>query len=102
MSKNLGQAQLERNAMRKFSIIAFIVSAISPLPALAYTQEDVNACTPDVMRLCMSEIPDEGRVARCLVQNKHQLSPACTVVFSRPRAANADRGRPAKVQAANY
>jgi len=88
--------------MRKFSIIALIVSAISPLPALAYTQEDVNACTPDAMRLCMSEIPDEGRVARCLVQNKHQLSPACTVVFNRPRAANVDRGRPAKVEVANY
>jgi hypothetical protein len=88
--------------MRKLSTIVLIVSAMTPLPALAYTQDDVNACTPDVMRLCMNEIPDEGRVARCLVQNKHQLSPACTVVFNRPRAANAERGRPAKVEAANY
>ena len=88
--------------MRKLSTIAFVVAALSPLPAIAYTQEDVNACTPDVMRLCMSAIPDEGRVAQCLLKNKHQLSPACTIVFSRPRAASAERERPAKIEPASY
>jgi hypothetical protein len=97
-----GQSELERNAMRKLSIVSFIVTAMTPLPAIAYTQDDVNACTPDVMRLCMSAIPDAGRVTQCLVQNKKQLSSACTVVFSRPRAASAERERPAIVEPASY
>ena len=88
--------------MRKLSTIALIVATMSPLSALAYTQEDVNACTPDVMRLCMSAIPDAGRVTQCLAQNKHQLSSACATVFSRPRAASSERERPTKVEAASY
>ena len=88
--------------MRTLSTIALLVIAMSPLPAVAYTQEDVNACTPDVMRLCANYIPDEGRIAQCLVQNKKQLSPACTQVFSRPRAANAERERPARIEPARY
>ena len=88
--------------MRKLSAIALIVTAMSPLPALAYTQEDVNACTPDVMRLCMSAIPDAGRVTQCLAQNKQHLSSACATVFSRPRAASADRERPAKIESTSY
>ena len=38
-------------------------------------------------RLCQAAIPDEGRVAHCLAQNKRNLSPACKIVFSRPRTA---------------
>jgi hypothetical protein len=62
--------------MRKLSAVAFIAMMITaPLPAIAYTQEDADACTPDAMRLCQQAIPDESRVALCLVQNKRQLSP---------------------------
>ncbi len=93
---------LERNPMRILSTIALIVTAMSPLPVLAYTQEDANACTPDAMRLCSNFIPDEGRIAQCLVQNKKQLSPACTQVFSRPRAASTERERPARIDPARY
>jgi hypothetical protein len=88
--------------MRKLSTIAFIVTLMSPLAAIAYTQEDVDACTPDVMRLCMSAVPDVGRITQCLAQNKRQLSAACTTVFNRPRAASSDRERPAKIQPASY
>ena len=39
--------------MRKLSAVAFITMMITaPLPAIAYTQEDADACTPDAMRLC--------------------------------------------------
>ena len=65
------------------------VAALIPLSALAYSQQDVQACTPDAFRLCQAFIPDETRVAQCLLENKHQLSPACKVVFSRPAAATA-------------
>jgi hypothetical protein len=75
--------------MRKLSAIAFIVMIMAPFPAVAYTQADADACTPDVFRLCQQAIPDESRVSLCLFQNKRLLSPACTTVFNRPRAASA-------------
>jgi hypothetical protein len=77
--------------MKKFSTLALLVMFSAPLPAMAYTQEDADACTPDAMKLCQNAIPDEGRVAQCLVQNKRQLSPACAVVMSRPRDASVAR-----------
>ena len=88
--------------MRKLSILALVATAMIPLAAHAYTQEDVNACTPDVMRLCMSVAPDVDRITQCLMHNKQQLSSACAGVFSRPRAAGAEREPPAKIQPASY
>jgi type II secretory pathway component PulL len=75
--------------MRRLNAIAFIVMVSAPLPALAYTQEDADACTPDAMRLCQQAIPDATRITQCLVQNLRQLSPACTRAFYRIRAASA-------------
>jgi hypothetical protein len=97
------EPQTGADVMRKLSAIAFIIIMITaPLPALAYTQEDADACTPDAMRLCQNAIPDASRVAQCLVQNKQQLSPACTGVFNRPRGASVDRERWIKTQSTNY
>jgi hypothetical protein len=95
--------KLESNVMRKLSAVAFIIIMITArLPAIAYTQEDADACTPDAMRLCQNAIPDASRVALCLVQNKRQLSPACTVVFNRPRGASAARERRENIQKTNF
>jgi hypothetical protein len=88
--------------MGKLSAIAFIITIMAPLPAVAYTQENAHACTPDAMRLCWNAIPDASRVTQCLVQNKQQLSPACSNVFNRPRGASVDRERPVKAQGTNY
>ncbi len=88
--------------MGKLGAIAFMVMIMAPLPAIAYTQEDADACTPDALRLCQNAIPDASRVAECLFQNKQQLSPACTNVFNRPRGASVDRERPVKAQGTNY
>ena len=91
------------HVMRKWSAVAFVIIMMTaPLPALAYTQEDADACTPDAMRLCQNAIPDASRVAQCLVQNKQQLSPACTGVFNRPRGASVDRERSTKTQRTSY
>ena len=84
--------------MRKFSAVAFVIITImitAPLPAIAYTQADADACTPDAMRLCASAIPDVSRVAFCLSHNKQQRvsSSACAAVFNRPRGASATRER---------
>ena len=96
--------------MLKLCAIASLITIIAPLPAIAYTQQDADACTPDAMRLCQNAIPDEKRVAQCLVQNKRQLSPACKIVFSRPNtaaatptAASARRtGRPLDIHNTNF
>ena len=80
--------------MRKLSAVAFVTITImitALLPAIAYTQADADACTPDAMRLCASAIPDVSRVALCLAHNKQQLSSACAAVFNRPRDASATR-----------
>ena len=73
--------------MFKLSAIAAFAMIAAPLSALAYTQQDADACRQDAFRLCQAAIPDESRVAQCLAQNKSQLSPACKVVFSRPATA---------------
>ncbi len=88
--------------MRQLSALAFIGMLVAPLPAFAYTQADADACTPDAMRLCMHAVPDESRVALCLVQNKQQLSPACTAVFNRARDATLARDRPTKDQKTKF
>jgi hypothetical protein len=74
--------------MLKSSAIV-ITLVLAPLPALAYTQSDADACTQDAFRLCQAAIPDASRVAHCLAQNKRNLSPACKIVFSRPNTARA-------------
>jgi hypothetical protein len=88
--------------MLKLSAIAFVLTIMAPLSAIAYTQEDADACTPDAMRLCQNAIPDASRVSLCLVQNKRQLSPDCAIVFNRPHNASADRERPRSIQRTNY
>ena len=63
------------------ALIVFVL-AMAPVSALAYTQEQANACTPDAFRLCGEAIPDAGRVAQCLFQKRRELSPPCAGVFS--------------------
>jgi hypothetical protein len=45
------------------------------------TMEQQMACTPDVWRLCSSQIPDVNRIVACLQQNTTQLSSGCRAVF---------------------
>ena len=94
--------------MRKLSAVAFVIITITimitaPLPAIAYTQADADACTPDAMRLCASAIPDVRRVALCLAHNKQQLSSACAAVFNRPREdASATRERRENIKKTSF
>ena len=76
--------------MGKFSAIAFVITITAPLPAIAYTQSDADACTPDAMRLCWSAIPDA--ITQCLAQNKQH---------STPPAAMCSIGHVARVSTAN-
>ncbi len=45
------------------------------------TEAQRMACTPDVFRLCGSEIPDRDRIVGCLRQNIALLSRPCRAVF---------------------
>ena len=88
--------------MRKLSALALVLTIAAPLPAFAYTQAEADACTPDAFRLCQQAMPDAGRVAACLAQNKKQLSPACGAVFSHPAAANLVREHTGRVEKTRY
>src|SRR5215469_3235495 len=57
------------------------------------TQEQQMACTPDVWRLCSSQIPDVGRIVACLRANTPQLSDGCRAVFAGPPPEPLPRGR---------
>lgn len=48
------------------------------------SEADQEACTPDVFRLCSSDIPDEGRILACLQAKGASLSGACHKVIFRP------------------
>jgi hypothetical protein len=79
--------------------LIFIIAALAMIaavttaagPALAQSQEDQAACTPDVMRLCQQNIPDQSRIVACLVRSRLQLSPDCSRVFNRARTASIPR-----------
>ena len=61
------------------------VIAAWPLGAArAETEEDREACTPDVHERCGQFIPDRDAIIACLKQKMRQLSPACRRVMSRP------------------
>ena len=49
--------------------------------------EERAACTPDVFRLCSSEIPNVDRIVACMKREKTRLSPACRAVFHPGQAA---------------
>jgi hypothetical protein len=52
------------------------------------TDEQREACMPDAFRLCMSAMPDAGRVENCLRNAGPQLSSACYAVFYPPAPVN--------------
>jgi len=84
--------------MRKVILFAFMLTVAAPLPAIAYTQADIDACTPDAMRLCQHAFPSPNRVVSCLVKNKRQLNTACTMAFNRARSVVAESQRPAMAE----
>ncbi len=73
-------------------MIAFRIALVSGLMLAASSAfaehggsaDDQLACTPDVYRLCASQIPDEDAIVACLKKNRAALSPACGKVFSKP------------------
>ncbi|MBX9710122.1 MAG: hypothetical protein K2X60_03740 [Xanthobacteraceae bacterium] len=82
--------------------------ALTQTPAFAQgTEQEREACTPDVFRLCGSYIPDADRIVACLRGNPDQLSKACYSVLypqqqstslRRPQQPVPDDRRPVQAQ----
>lgn len=81
-------------AMRRSSIASPIIraallsgwAAAIPIGAHAATQQEEDACRPDVFRLCASAIPSEDAIVSCLNANLTRLGPACRAVMDPPTA----------------
>ena len=63
--------------------IILVLAGALPAASAEYrgTQDQQQACTPDVMRLCSDSLPDVDRIVGCLRRNRSNLSPACGSVF---------------------
>ena len=55
-------------------------------PSAAATPEERVACTPDVLRLCSSDIPNVERVVACMKRERSKLSPGCAAVVRTVRS----------------
>jgi hypothetical protein len=67
----------------KSAPLALFVVLIGTASAFAETGAERAACTPDVMRLCASQIPNAGAITLCLRENRVALSSACRTVVDR-------------------
>jgi hypothetical protein len=75
--------------MLRLAILTFVLTLSLPVLAQQYnrsatSQEEQQACEPDVYRLCNDYVPDVDRIVACLNANKRALGPACRAVMSRP------------------
>lgn len=70
-----------------------LVITCSATVSLADSASDRAACTPDVFRLCSSDIPNVDRIVACLNREKPRLSVGCQAVMtaSASRTATATR-----------
>ena len=68
------------------SIVTLLIHASAQPAAAAYrgSEEDRNACTPDVFRLCSDFIPNATQITICLQQKVRFLTPECRAVFTSP------------------
>jgi hypothetical protein len=67
-----------------------VVAATAAFAEHGGSIEDQLACTPDVYRLCSSQIPNEDAIVACLNRNKTSLSQGCKRVFSRADPGQGD------------
>jgi hypothetical protein len=79
----------------QFAACVVACLALWPSASQAFTEEDQRRlCTPDVFRLCSSEIPDRDRIIACMKRQRASLSEGCRSVFGKPSqsaSANSDR-----------
>lgn len=75
--------------MSRSALFASLTLLIFASPAVAdATSAQRAACTPDVMSLCMSEIPDVAAIKLCLKRERPRLSVACRTVMDAAATPN--------------
>jgi len=85
------------SCLRGVQLAACVVACLAlwPSASRAFTEEDQQRlCTPDVFRLCSSEIPNRERIIACMTRQRASLSPGCRSVFGKPAqsaSTNSDR-----------
>lgn len=60
--------------------MAIAAAALTLVASGAFAQNSARneaACMNDAMTYCSAYVPDEGRIAACLQQNRARISPAC-------------------------
>ena len=87
------QTRVRRERRVQLAVGVVLCAALWGSNAQAFTEDDQKRlCTPDVFRLCSSEIPDRGRIIACMHQKRAQLSAECRSVFGKPaQSASAAR-----------
>jgi hypothetical protein len=78
-----------------------LISYSIPSHALG-TAEERAACTPDVFRLCASEIPNVAKIIACLKDKKAELSPGCRTAVISHSTETAARTRSMGTEAAQW
>ncbi|HEV2543442.1 MAG TPA: hypothetical protein VGU70_11865 [Methylobacterium sp.] len=71
------------------ALIAF--SATGTASVRAGEEEQAALCRDDVMRLCLTSIPDRGRIVSCMKAQRTSLSPGCRAAFDEGMASSAGR-----------
>jgi hypothetical protein len=88
--------QMHVQRVRSASLIAVLLSIAGAVPAMSAeyrgTQDQQQACTPDVMRLCADSVPDVNRIVACLRHNRSNLSAPCGAVFGAGGAHRPKKG----------
>lgn len=85
--------------MKSVFSVFILISMVLPAAAERGTASQRAACTPDVFRLCSSEIPDVDGIVACLRREKAHLSAACRLVMS---SAEATRSLAPKVDLCDF
>jgi len=80
------------------ALASFTVPSAAQAQAVTASAEERAACTPDVFRLCSSEIPNVTRIIACMKRERPKLSPACAAFFNvragAPQTATRSTGAP--------
>ena len=73
--------KLQLSVLLTATVLSFAAASFAS-PANAATRAEAEAaCTPDALKFCSQQIPDEKKVRSCLVKNRKPLSTACGEIF---------------------
>jgi len=79
------QAEFRTILRAAIPMVAGLALSSYATPSVALgTAEQRVACTPDVFRLCSSEIPNVDRIITCMMAKKASLSQACRSAIDSP------------------